>query len=215
MLLALSGGVDSPWCGPLAIKAIDSACVKPWPFREKGEPRVLLMIQKPDGCKPGICRDVVDRSSESWPIDPEQKRKIIGAEFIRVFEEEAESWRESSSWPREPLYPDIVGERNQDSQCSKIPPQCGGLPEDLNFTLSRVAAPAVHDEVMRLRTGAGSASQHGILSALPWSRIRRALLRAITRERLEAVRIRCHSPGGICKCRPGQDSGSIYHCAGL
>ena len=72
--------------------------------------------------------------------DPEQKRKIIGAEFIRVFEEEARKLEGSTSSARGTIYPDIVESGTKTAKMVKSHHNVGGLPEDLQFTLVEPSA---------------------------------------------------------------------------
>ena len=120
--------------------------------------------------------------------DPEQKRKIIGGEFIRVFEEEARKLQGIDFLGQGTIYPDIVESGTKTAKMVKSHHNVGGLPEDLQFQLVEPLKQLFKDEVPGLRPGAGPAGRHGVPSALPRPWPGRALPGAITRERLEAVR---------------------------
>ena len=113
VLLALSGGVDSSVVAALLIKAVGKqlTCVHVnHGLLRKGEPEQVVEVFRNQMDANLVYVDAVDRFLDKLAgvADPETKRKIIGAEFIRVFEEEAGNWRALSSWPRGTIYPDIL-----------------------------------------------------------------------------------------------------------
>ena len=118
----------------------------------------------PDGRQPRLCGRRRPPSWTSWPVwrSRERKRKIIGAEFIRVFEEEARKQEDIKFLAQGTIYPDIL-----ESDGVKAHHNVGGLPDDLQFELVEPAAPAVQGRSARRRHGAGPAGFDGLPSAVP------------------------------------------------
>ncbi|MBO8436762.1 MAG: glutamine-hydrolyzing GMP synthase subunit GuaA, partial [Spirochaetes bacterium] len=131
VLLALSGGVDSSVVAALLIKAIGKnlVCVHVnHGLLRKGEPEQVVRVFRDEMDANLIYVDAVDRFLDKLAgvADPEQKRKVIGAEFIRVFEEEARKLEGISFLAQGTIYPDII-----ESDGVKAHHNVGGLPEDL------------------------------------------------------------------------------------
>ncbi len=131
VLLALSGGVDSSVVAALLIRAIGKqlVCVHVnHGLLRKGEPEQVVEVFRNQMDANLIYVDAVDRflSKLAGVADPEQKRKIIGAEFIRVFEEEARKQEGIEFLAQGTIYPDIL-----ESDGVKAHHNVGGLPEDL------------------------------------------------------------------------------------
>ena len=135
VLLALSGGVDSSVVAALLIKAVGKQLVSVHVnhgLLRKGEPEQVVRVFRDELNANLIYVDAVDRFLDKLAgvADPEQKRKIIGAEFIRVFEEEARKLEGISFLAQGTIYPDII-----ESGPVKSHHNVGGLPEDLQFEL--------------------------------------------------------------------------------
>ena len=135
VLLALSGGVDSSVVAALLIKAIGKqlVCVHVnHGLLRKGEPEQVIKVFRDEMDANLIYVDAVDRFLDKLAgvSDPESKRKIIGAEFIRVFEEEARKQEGIEFLAQGTIYPDIL-----ESGGVKAHHNVGGLPEDLQFEL--------------------------------------------------------------------------------
>ena len=147
VLLALSGGVDSSVVAALLIKAIGRqlVCVHVnHGLLRKGEPEQVVEVFKSQMNANLIYVDAVDRFLDKLAgvAEPEQKRKIIGAEFIRVFEEEARKLDGIEFLAQGTIYPDIL-----ESDGVKAHHNVGGLPEDLKFELVEPVKLLFKDEV--------------------------------------------------------------------
>ena len=147
VLLALSGGVDSSVVAALLIKAVGKqlVCVHVnHGLLRKGEPEQVVEVFRNQMDANLIYVDAVDRFLDKLAgvSDPEQKRKIIGAEFIRVFEEEARKLSGIEFLAQGPIYPDIL-----ESGPVKAHHNVGGLPEDLKFALVEPLRFLFKDEV--------------------------------------------------------------------
>ena len=147
VLLALSGGVDSSVVAALLIKAVGKQLVSVHVnhgLLRKGEPEQVVRVFRDELKANLIYVDAVDRFLDklSGVADPEHKRKIIGAEFIRVFEEEARKLDGISFLAQGTIYPDII-----ESGPVKSHHNVGGLPEDLRFELMEPIKLLFKDEV--------------------------------------------------------------------
>ncbi len=205
VLLALSGGVDSSVVAALLIKAVGSqlTCVHVnHGLLRKGEPGAGGgSIPESDGRQFGFMWDAVDRFLDKLAgvADPETKRKIIGAEFIRVFEEEARKLEGIEFLAQGTIYPDIL-----ESGPVKAHHNVGGLPEDLQFALVEPVKFLFKDEVRVVGKSVGSAGQHGLSSAVPRPGSRRAVPRRHhPRPSGGGARIRRDSSGGVCQAWTG------------
>ena len=152
VLLALSGGVDSSVVAALLIKAIGKqlTCVHVnHGLMRKGESESVIDVFKNQMDANLVYVDAVDRflGKLAGVADPEQKRKIIGAEFIRVFEEEARKLEGIDFLAQGTIYPDIVESGTKTAKVVKSHHNVGGLPEDLNFTLVEPLRQLFKDEV--------------------------------------------------------------------
>ena len=140
VLLALSGGVDSSVVAALLLKAIGNnlVCVHVnHGLMRKGESEAVIEVFKNQLNANLIYVDATDRflSKLENVTDPEQKRKIIGGEFIRVFEEEARKLNGIDFLGQGTIYPDIVESGTKTAKMVKSHHNVGGLPEDLQFEL--------------------------------------------------------------------------------
>lgn len=193
MLLALSGGVDSSVVAALLLKAIGDqlVCVHVnHGLLRKGEPeQVVEVFQKQLGATL-IYVDAADRFLDKLKdvADPEKKRKIIGAEFIRVFEEEARKLDGIDFLAQGTIYPDIVESGTKTAKIVKSHHNVGGLPEDLQFALVEPLKYLFKDEVRACGVELGLPADMVYRQPFPGPGLGVRCLGAITRERLEAVR---------------------------
>lgn len=188
MLLALSGGVDSSVVAALLIKAIGKqlVCVHVnHGLLRKGEPEQVIDVFRNQMDANLVYVDAVDRFLDKLAgvSDPEQKRKIIGAEFIRVFEEEARKLSGIEFLAQGTIYPDIL-----ESGPVKAHHNVGGLPEDLKFELVEPLRLLFKDEVRVVGKALGLPDGMVYRQPFPGPGLGVRCLGAITRERLEAVR---------------------------
>ena len=193
VLLALSGGVDSSVVAALLIKAIGKqlTCVHVnHGLMRKGESESVIDVFKNQMDANLVYVDAVDRflGKLTGVADPEQKRKIIGAEFIRVFEEEARKLEGIEFLAQGTIYPDIVESGTKTAKVVKSHHNVGGLPEDLNFTLVEPLRQLFKDEVRACGLELGLPHSMVYRQPFPGPGLGVRCLGAITRERLEAVR---------------------------
>ena len=152
VLLALSGGVDSSVVAALLLKAIGDklVCVHVnHGLMRKGESEAVVEIFGKELKANLIYVDATDRflSKLENVADPEEKRKIIGGEFIRVFEEEARKLDGIDFLGQGTIYPDIVESGTKTAKMVKSHHNVGGLPEDLQFELVEPLRQLFKDEV--------------------------------------------------------------------
>ncbi|MCR5485732.1 MAG: glutamine-hydrolyzing GMP synthase [Clostridiales bacterium] len=188
VLLALSGGVDSSVVAALLIKAIGQqlVCVHVnHGLLRKGEPEQVIDVFRHQMNANLIYVDAVDRFLDKLAgvSDPETKRKIIGAEFIRVFEEEARKLDNIEFLAQGTIYPDIL-----ESVGVKAHHNVGGLPEDLKFELVEPVKLLFKDEVRVVGKALGLPDSMVYRQPFPGPGLGVRCLGAITRDRLEAVR---------------------------
>ena len=188
VLLALSGGVDSSVVAALLIKAVGKqlVCVHVnHGLLRKGEPEQVIKVFRDEMDANLIYVDAVDRFLDKLAgvTDPETKRKIIGAEFIRVFEEEARKLEGIEFLAQGTIYPDIL-----ESGGVKAHHNVGGLPEDLKFELVEPLKLLFKDEVRVVGKALGLPDGMVYRQPFPDPGLGVRCLGAITRDRLEAVR---------------------------
>ena len=188
VLLALSGGVDSSVVAALLIKAIGKqlTCVHVnHGLLRKGEPEQVIEVFRNQMDANLIYVDAVDRFLDKLAgvADPEAKRKIIGAEFIRVFEEEARKLEGIEFLAQGTIYPDIL-----ESGPVKAHHNVGGLPEDLQFELVEPVKFLFKDEVRVVGKALGLPDSMVFRQPFPGPGLGVRCLGAITRDRLEALR---------------------------
>ena len=188
VLLALSGGVDSSVVAALLIKAVGKqlTCVHVnHGLLRKGEPEQVIEVFRNQMDANLIYVDAVDRFLDKLAgvADPEQKRKIIGAEFIRVFEEEARKLDNIEFLAQGTIYPDII-----ESVGVKAHHNVGGLPEDLKFELVEPVKLLFKDEVRVVGKALGLPDSMVYRQPFPGPGLGVRCTGAITRDRLEAVR---------------------------
>lgn len=193
VLLALSGGVDSSVVAALLLKAIGNqlTCVHVnHGLLRKGEPEQVVRVFKDELSANLVYVDATDRFLDKLAgvADPEQKRKIIGAEFIRVFEEEARKLDGIEFLAQGTIYPDIVESGTKTAKMVKSHHNVGGLPEDLNFELVEPLKMLFKDEVRACGVALGLPASMVYRQPFPGPGLGVRCLGAITRDRLEAVR---------------------------
>ena len=188
VLLALSGGVDSSVVAALLIKAVGKqlVCVHVnHGLLRKGEPEQVIDVFRNQMDANLIYVDAVDRFLDKLAgvAEPEQKRKIIGAEFIRVFEEQARRLDDIKFLGQGTIYPDIL-----ESDGVKAHHNVGGLPEDLDFELVEPVKLLFKDEVRVVGKALGLPDSMVYRQPFPGPGLGVRCLGAITRDRLEALR---------------------------
>lgn len=193
VLLALSGGVDSSVVAALLIKAIGKqlVCVHVnHGLLRKGEPEQVIKVFREQMGATLIYSDSVDRFLDKLAgvSDPEKKRKIIGAEFIRVFEEEARKLDGIDFLAQGTIYPDIVESGTKTNKTVKSHHNVGGLPDDLKFELVEPLKYLFKDEVRACGKALGLPDDMVYRQPFPGPGLGVRCLGAITRDRLEAVR---------------------------
>ena len=193
VLLALSGGVDSSVVAALLIKAIGKqlTCVHVnHGLMRKGESESVVEVFRNQLDANLIYVDATERflGKLDGVADPEQKRKIIGAEFIRVFEEEARKLEGIDFLAQGTIYPDIVESGTKTAKMVKSHHNVGGLPEDMKFGLVEPLRQLFKDEVRACGLELGLPYGMVFRQPFPGPGLGVRCLGAITRERLEAVR---------------------------
>ena len=189
VLLALSGGVDSSVVAALLIKAVGKqlVCVHVnHGLLRKGEPEQVVEVFRNQMDANLVYVDAVDRFLDKLAgvAEPEKKRKIIGAEFIRVFEEEARKLDGIEFLAQGTIYPDIL----ESDDGVKAHHNVGGLPEDLQFELVEPVKLLFKDEVRVVGKALGLPDSMVYRQPFPGPGLGVRCLGAITRDRLEAVR---------------------------
>ena len=188
VLLALSGGVDSSVTAALLIKAIGKNLVAVHVnhgLLRKGEPEQVIEVFRNQMNATLIYVDAVDRFLDklAGAADPEQKRKIIGAEFIKVFEEEAKKLDDIHFLAQGTIYPDIL-----ESGPVKAHHNVGGLPEEMNMELVEPVKFLYKDEVRVVGKQLGLPDSMVYRQPFPGPGLGVRCVGAITRDRLEALR---------------------------
>ena len=188
VLLALSGGVDSSVVAALLIKAVGKqlTCVHVnHGLLRKGEPEQVIEVFRNQMDANLVYVDAVDRFLDKLEgvAEPEKKRKIIGAEFIRVFEEEARKLEGIKFLAQGTIYPDIL-----ESGPVKAHHNVGGLPDDLDFELVEPLKFLFKDEVRVVGKALGLPDSMVYRQPFPGPGLGVRCVGAITRDRLEAVR---------------------------
>ena len=193
VLLALSGGVDSSVVAALLLKAIGDnlVCVHVnHGLMRKGESEAVVEVFGKQLCANLVYVDATERflTKLEGVEDPEQKRKIIGGEFIRVFEEEARKLDGIDFLGQGTIYPDIVESGTKTAKMVKSHHNVGGLPEDMQFGLVEPLKQLFKDEVRACGVELGLPYEMVYRQPFPGPGLGVRCLGAITRDRLEAVR---------------------------
>ena len=193
VLLALSGGVDSSVVAALLLKAIGDqlVCVHVnHGLMRKDESESVVRVFRDQLKANLIYVDATERflTKLEGVADPEQKRKIIGGEFIRVFEEEARKLSGIDFLGQGTIYPDIIESGTKTAKMVKSHHNVGGLPEDLKFQLVEPLKQLFKDEVRACGVELGLPASMVYRQPFPGPGLGVRCLGAITRERLNAVR---------------------------
>ncbi len=188
VLLALSGGVDSSVVAALLIKAVGRQLVSVHVnhgLMRKGEPEQVVEVFRNQLNANLVYVDAIDRFLDKLVgvAEPEQKRKIIGGEFIRVFEEEARKLEGIEFLAQGTIYPDII-----ESGPVKAHHNVGGLPDDMQFELVEPLKFLYKDEVRVVGKALGLPDDMVFRQPFPGPGLGVRCTGAITRDRLEAVR---------------------------
>ncbi|MBQ3162196.1 MAG: glutamine-hydrolyzing GMP synthase [Oscillospiraceae bacterium] len=188
VLLALSGGVDSSVVAALLIKAIGKqlVCVHVnHGLMRKGESEQVIEVFRNQLDANLIYIDATDRFLDllAGVSEPEKKRKIIGGEFIKVFDEEAGKLEGISFLAQGTIYPDIL-----ESDGVKAHHNVGGLPEDMQFELVEPVKLLYKDEVRVVGKALGLPASMVDRQPFPGPGLGVRCLGAITRDRLNALR---------------------------
>ena len=189
VLLALSGGVDSSVVAALLIKAVGKqlVCVHVnHGLLRKGEPEQVIKVFRDEMDANLIYVDATDRFLDKLAgvSDPEKKRKIIGAEFIDVFAEEARKLDVIRFLAQGTIWPDIL----ESEGGIKAHHNAGGLPDDLSFELVEPVRILFKDEVRVVGKALGLPDNMVYRQPFPGPGLGVRCVGAITRDRLEAVR---------------------------
>ena len=193
VLLALSGGVDSSVVAAMLIKAIGQqlVCVHVnHGLMRKNESESVVKVFRDELHANLIYVDASERFLGKLEnvADPEEKRKIIGGEFIRVFEEEARKLEGIDFLGQGTIYPDIIESGTKTAKMVKSHHNVGGLPEDLQFELVEPLKQLFKDEVRACGIELGLPHDMVYRQPFPGPGLGVRCLGAITRDRLEAVR---------------------------
>lgn len=193
VILALSGGVDSSVVAALLIKAIGKqlTCVHVnHGLLRKGEPEEVCRVFREELDADLIYVDAADRFLDllAGVEDPEQKRMIIGKEFIEVFNEEAAKLQGIKFLAQGTIYPDIVESGMQSGKSVKAHHNVGGLPKDMKFELVEPLKYLFKDEVRACGKALGLPDSMVYRQPFPGPGLGVRCIGAITRDRLEAVR---------------------------
>lgn len=188
VLLALSGGVDSSVVAALLIKAVGKqlVCVHVnHGLMRKGESEQVIEVFKNQLDANLIYVDATDRFLDllAGVAEPEKKRKIIGAEFIKVFDEEAAKLTDIKFLAQGTIYPDIL-----ESKGVKAHHNVGGLPEDMEMELVEPVKLLYKDEVRVVGSALGLPDEMVYRQPFPGPGLGVRCLGAITRDRLNALR---------------------------
>lgn len=193
VLLALSGGVDSSVVAAMLIRAIGDqlTCVHVnHGLMRKDESESVIEVFRNQLHANLIYADGTERflGKLEGVSDPEQKRKIIGSEFIRVFEEEARKLEGIDFLGQGTIYPDIIESGTKTAKMVKSHHNVGGLPEDLQFELVEPLKQLFKDEVRACGIELGLPASMVYRQPFPGPGLGVRCLGAITRDRLAAVR---------------------------
>ena len=193
VLLALSGGVDSSVVAALLIRAVGKqlVCVHVnHGLMRKNESESVIQVFRDQLQANLIYVDASERFLGKLEnvSDPEQKRKIIGSEFIRVFEEEARKLEGIEFLGQGTIYPDIIESGTKTAKMVKSHHNVGGLPEDLQFKLVEPLKQLFKDEVRACGVELGLPHSMVYRQPFPGPGLGVRCPGAITRDRLEAVR---------------------------
>ena len=193
VLCALSGGIDSSVAAVLVHRAVGDqlTCVfVNHGFLRKGEPEQVVKTFR-DGLKMNLVYvDAVDRFMDKMAgvTEPEKKRKIIGEEFIRVFESEAAKLGEIDYLVQGTLYPDVIESGTATAAVIKSHHNVGGLPEDMKFKLVEPLRDLFKDEVRILAREVNLPEDIVWRQPFPGPGLAIRIIGEVTKERLDILR---------------------------
>lgn len=196
VILGLSGGVDSSVVAALLHQAIDQqlTCVfvDTGLLRHKEKEQVLATFQQHMGVKV-IYIDATEQflTALEGIADPEQKRKIIGREFIRVFEQEASKLPKGTFLAQGTIYPDVIesaASQSGKSHVIKSHHNVGGLPEEMNLKLLEPIRELFKDEVRKIGLGLGLPYDMIYRHPFPGPGLAVRILGEVKKEYIEIVR---------------------------
>jgi len=193
VLCALSGGVDSSVAAVLVHKAVGDqlTCIfVDHGLMRKGEPEQVVRTFRDHFRIPLVHVDAAERflSKLKGVTDPEQKRKIIGAEFIRVFEDEARKLGRVDFLVQGTVYPDVIESGTETARVIKSHHNVGGLPEDMQFQLIEPFRQLFKDEVRAVGRALGVPEEIVGRHPFPGPGLAVRVLGEVTPEKLEILR---------------------------
>lgn len=193
ILCALSGGVDSSVAATLVHRAVGGQLVSVFVdtgLMRKGEPEEVVKVFRDQLKMNLVFVEAKDRflSKLAGVNDPEQKRKVIGTEFIRIFEEEAQRMGDIKFLVQGTIYPDIIESGTKTSGAVKSHHNVGGLPEDMEFTLVEPLRLLFKDEVRLIGEKLGIAKELVWRQPFPGPGLGVRVLEEVTAEKLDILR---------------------------
>lgn len=192
-ICAMSGGVDSAVAALMVHKAIGSNLTSIFVdtgLMRKGEGDEVEKLFKESFDMNFIRVEAEERflSKLKGVTDPEKKRKIIGEEFIRVFEEEKAKLGKVDYLVQGTIYPDILESKSDDGEVIKSHHNVGGLPEDVDFELVEPVKPLYKYEVREVGTVLGLPDEQVFRQPFPGPGLGVRVLGELTKEKLDILR---------------------------
>jgi GMP synthase (glutamine-hydrolysing) len=196
VLCALSGGVDSAVAAALIHRAIGDRLVCVYVDHGLMRKRESDLLREVFANTLGMTIHMVDAEERflgalSGVVDPEEKRKIIGREFIRVFEEESTKLGEFKFLAQGTLYPDVIESTSKETKAAqkiKTHHNVGGLPDDLKFKLVEPLRALFKDEVRAVGLQLGLPESVVLRQPFPGPGLAIRILGDVTKERLDTLR---------------------------
>jgi GMP synthase (glutamine-hydrolysing) len=197
VVLGLSGGLDSAVAAALIHRAIGDqlTCIfVDTGLLRAGEPVRVVQTSRQEQGVYLVAVNAVEEFLEALTgvVDPEQKRRIIGEKFVRIFEREARRLGHFDFLAQGTIYPDIIesaGKGRNEARLIKTHHNVGGLPADMSFELVEPLRMLFKDEVRRLGSALGLPDQIIWRQPFPGPGLAVRCLGEITAERLERLRM--------------------------